>query len=612
MLNDLERLAFGLAVAALGLHLAVFAVGHWRLDPLGMGLVAGAFILGAIPGLRAMPWAAWRGLVTASVRGSAGHRFEALLWVLILGIALSALLQGLAPPNDYDSLMYHLSIPLYDVAKGWMEIAWGWHNRNFFPILVENLARFALVFSGTGAAQMMHGLLGLGAAMMTAALARRLGGGRKTALAAALMFLSVRVVVWEMATLEVEVAQALYCGGALLAYMLLRRQGGYGLACLFGLMLAGAFHVKYTSLLYAGAFAPIMLWDLFRRRMKIGPWLTGPLVTLAIFVPHLARNLAMTGNPLFPLLNPVFNKGGPAFMEDAREQYGVGRDLLSHLEAPWAFSVDPLRNFDGVILGAPYLLALVPFAFLGRRRARDVVPAVAVALGFYLGWFHLISQQVRFLAPLFPLLAGLAALGAASLWEEAGASRPLRLGLATLFLVLAATQSMFVGIYTVLRLPVALGLQSVETYLTTTPTMDGSHYLACKYLTERLQPGQRYLSMLQPHFATCPTTSAVIWLPGEEKAWMTGKLPTYSTAEFLAKLDEADIRYVIVQSRFENRRNADARAEMRTAVLSGDRIAKHIVPALDSVQPLFSDKFADVYDGVEIREALRRRLRAGG
>jgi len=609
VLSDLERLAFGFAAAGLGLHLAVFVVGHWRLDRLGMGLVALAFILAALPGLRAMPWTTWRHATVLLVSESRSRRFEALLWVVAVATGLSALLQGMAPPNDYDSLMYHLSIPLYDVAVGRMEIAWGWGDRNFFPILVENLARFALVFDGTGSAQMIQGLYGVAAALVAAAMARRMAGGRIAALLSAILFLASRVVVWEMATLEVEVAQAAYCGGALLSYMLLRRHGGWGLAVLFGLMLAGAFHTKYTSLLYAGAFAPIMAWDLLRRRVGLVNWLLGPLVALAGFLPHIARNIHHTGNPLFPLLENILHPGRPDIMGDLQSQYGVGRNLLSHLVAPWAFSVDPLRHFDGVILGAPYFLALVPFAFIGQGRVRNCAAVLTVLLGFYVAWFHLISQQVRFLVPVFPVLAAFAAQGAVVLWQSAGSSRSLRGGLAAVFLVLAATQAMFVGIYTALRLPVALGLQSVENYLTKTPTLDGSHYLACKFIADHLTPGQRYLSLLAPHFATCPPASAVIWLPGEERHLLTGApLPVYTPRELLAKLDETDIRYIIVQSRFESRRNDDARSIMSANDMVGHRIGEHLKPVLTGVKPLFSDKFADVYDGVAAREALRRHL----
>jgi hypothetical protein len=637
----LERLALGLCLGALLLHLAVFAVGHWRLDHLGMGLVAAVFTLAALPGLRAMPWTFWRGAGTAFLRGWRGHPFAILVAGLIIATALSALLQGMAPPNDYDSLMYHLSIPLYDVAAGRMEIAWGWGDRNFFPILVENLGRFALVFSGTGAAQMLQGVLGCVAAATAASLATRMNAGPVAAALAALIFLSIRVVVWEMASLEVEVAQAAFTGAALLAYMELRRSGRMGPALLFGAMLAGGYHTKYTSLLVAGAFAPIMLWDLYKRKIPLAPWIAGPAVSVVLFLPHVLRDLYFTGNPIFPLANPLFNPGAPELFGDLQSQYGVGRDLISHFVAPWAFSVDPLRHFDGVILGSPYLLALIPFAFIGAGRARNCAPAMTVVACFYIAWFHLISQQVRFLTPLFPMLSALAAIGAASLWrstESAGAGRfeagsprgsskelnparagrvggasdfrPLRAAMAACFLTLACTQAMFVGIYAMLRLPPALGLKSAEDYLTKTPTMDGSHYLSCRYVAEHLAPGQKYLSLLTPHFATCPPYSAVIRFKGEEWGFLRpDDLPPYTPGELLEKLDQEDIRLIIFQTRSESRRNDTAQPVISSVDLNHGRISSHLLPAMQAIGPVFSDKFTDVYDGVGIREFLRQSLK---
>lgn len=611
-LTQLERAALGFCLGALLLHLAVFAIGHWRLDVVSMGLIAGGLTLASLPGLRAMPWRQWWGAGLETCAQNRRRPFAVVLVALTCAVGLSSLLQGMAPPNDYDSLMYHLSIPLHDVALGRMEIAWGWHNRNFFPILIENLARFSIVLSGQGAAQMVHGLFGIAGAMLCGALARRVGGSILVAWAAGLFFLSIRTIVWEMATVQVEVAQAAYAVAALIVYMQLRETNRLGLALVFGLMIAGGLHVKYTSMLYAAAFAPIMAWDLFRRKVSPAPFLLGPAIAVVVCLPHVFRNLYHTGNPVFPLLNPLFNPGAPSFMEELRQQYGIGRDVFSHFIAPWAFSVDPMRHFDGMVLGGPYLLALAPFALFGLRRVPAVIPVVVVSAGFYVAWFHLISQQVRFLAPIFPALATFAAIGAAVLWRAAGASRPLRLGVAGCFLILGLTQAMFVGIYSALRLPSALGIQSDVDYLTRTPTMDGSHYLACRYVSEHLKPGERYLSLLAPHFSTCPPNSAVIWLPGDEKAWMTGEPPKRSAAEVLERLDAVDIRLVIVQTRFENRRNDDARPDQLTIDLSGHAVGAHLQDSLDEMTPLLSDRFADVYDGVEMRERLRRRIGAGG
>lgn len=608
-LSDAERLGLGFSAAALFLHLAVYAVGHWRLDLVSMTLLAAAFTLAAIPGLRAMPWVRWRDDGMAALRHD---RWTAILLAVTAAVLLSGLLQGMAPPNDYDSLMYHMSIPLRDVAVGRMEIAWNWQDRNFFPILVENLARFGLVFTGTGAAQMLHGLFAVATAVITGALVRRLGGSVAVAVLGALLFVSIRTIVWEMATVQVEVAQAAYCAGAALTYMVLRRHPDARLAIVFGLMIAGALHTKYTSLLYAAAFAPIMLWDLSRRRIPLGIWLIGPVVAALVFMPHVLRTLHFTGNPVFPLLNPLFNPGAPAFMEDLRQQYGIGRDVLSLVIAPWSLSVDPLRHFDGVVLGGPILLALAPFAWFGAGRVKDGAVAGVIALGFYLAWFYLISQQVRFLAPIFPMLSAFAALGAANIWQAARSYAGLRHTAVAGFAALALTQGMFVGIYSALRLPVALGLTSAEDYLTKTPTMDGSHYLSCKYIADTLAPGQKYLSLLAPHFSSCPTDKAVILLPGEETAWMSGPPPEPTAAHLLAQMEALDIRLIIVQPRFESRRNATAVSDLHAVDMSDHRLGRHLMPILSGMHPLFSDKFTDVYDGVQARQMLRTRLNLGG
>ena len=70
--------------------------------------------------------------------------------------------------------------------------------------------------------------------------------------------------------------------------------------------------------------------------------------------------------------------------------------------------------FDGMILGAPLLLALAPLLVFERDRLARWGPALSVALVYYVEWFYLVGQQVRFLLPAFPVFAAMVAAGVAA------------------------------------------------------------------------------------------------------------------------------------------------------------------------------------------------------
>jgi hypothetical protein len=216
---------------------------------------------------------------------------------------------------------------------------------------------------------------------------------------------------------------------------------------------------------------------------------------------------------------------------------------------------------------------------------------------------------VRFLLPVFPALSALAAIGAFTLWRAVRANVFLTGAFCLSAAALVINQAMFVGVYAAIRLPPAIGLMTPDSYHAATPTMAGAFYKTCTFIGDRLRPGERYLSLLKPHFYYCPLASAISWgvFDDEVKDWLDGKTPASLTLEdFLRRLEEARIRYVIVQTVYENRRNPTGQPELRSTELEHDRWGKFLVPVLKNLTPLVVDRFAAVYDGLEVIEALRR------
>lgn len=609
-LTDLERGLIAFGVGAIVFYLGIMAVGHWRLDRMSMSFLGVAFVSMSMPGLRSLPWRRMVAGIRDQTRNARRDWFLAVLWSIAIAIAGSSLLQGMAPPNDYDSLMYHLAVPAADIERGHIRPDWARAMPHiFFPALASNLVRFGLAAVGEPVAQMFSGIFGIVAAFAAGAMVLKTGFGIRTAVLAGLMFLAIRAVVWEMGTAEVDVVLAAYAVLALLIYLAWRKEGNAGLAILFGLAIGGAISTKYQGFLLALAFAPVMAWDAVRHPNRIGSLLLGPIASLIVLLPHLVRTWYYTGNPVFPLLNTVFDPTGVDFFADTRAQYGTGRDLVSVLRTPWDMFVLPGHYFDGFIFGAPYLLVFLPFgvaAFLRKTEGRVALAATGV---YYILWFYLVAQQIRFLFPVFPMLCATAAAGAATLWSFVQQNKPLKAAFAGIAAALALNQAMFVGVYTTLRLPPALGLVGPADYHARTPTMQGAFYATCTYIRRHLNPGERYLSLLASHFYYCPQTAAIArdLFDDETRSWLRGApLPKIDLATFVRRLEEAKIRFVIVQHRYESRRNPAARSELREIALGESRFGRFILPAVQSLTPLVSDSVSAVYDG----KAVIARLKA--
>jgi hypothetical protein len=609
-----ERLGFAFLVGCIPVSFSISLIGHWRLDGVSMAAVAGASLLLALPGLRALPWRGYVAALSEEATAAASDRWLALLWVGAVFIATSSLIQGLAPPNDYDSLMYHLAVPRYDVELGHMGIPWDRQLPHvLFPGFSANLSRLALVLADDGAAQMTHGLFGVVAALGSAMLVRRLGYGRHIALLASVLFFATRAVIWQMATVETDVTIAAYGIFAVLAYLAWQEGGSYSKGILFGLVIGAGILVKLHGFVIAVSFAPLIIFhiikDLRGPKRWVGTLWIGPLTALTIITPHLIKMTILTGNPLFPLFNLLFNPGKPNFFGGLGSLNGTGNGIVDLLTAPWNFSVLPMHYFDGMILGAPYLLVLCPLLLLdtGRRRW---LPVLSMAFVFYVIWFYMLSQQVRFLIQIAPMMTAVAAVGGAALWGRTKGLFLFRAPLVLVFAILAINQLMFVGAYAVIRLPAAFGLISDADFHEKTPNMGGAHFKTCTYIDENLKPGDRYFANFNWIFYYCPQVPAIANnLPGDNKWWLELKAPrAVSRQEFAAAMTVANPRYFLIARSYEKRRNLTGKTEIQKLKTSDTRFGPYLVPVLEELRPVSEGPYTAVYDGKEVIKLLRQQI----
>jgi 4-amino-4-deoxy-L-arabinose transferase-like glycosyltransferase len=403
--------------------------------------------------------------------------------LFLLLIFLLTLLAALAPPgdSDYDSLVYHLTIPkVYLREEGICPLPWLTHSN--FPFTLEMLYTVGLALQGTSLAKLFHWGCGWLIALALFGFARRWWGARAGWLGA-VIFAAIPLVIWQMTTAYIELGLAFYSFLALAAlarYLTDRARVGWlwaaALACGFALgvkMLGGV-----IFLFALGA----LLWSLRSASDKRKAFLytiTFTIIAAAVAAPWYLKSYLWTGNPVYPFFYELFD-GKWWSVQRAREYteaqavFGLGHGWRQFLLLPWNLTMRPqwffdqpemLRSFNiyVAVLG-PLLLALLPTLLLTGRVGGAGRLALWFALIFTGIWFVL-TQNLRYLLPVLPGLAACAGLAATRLLE--------RRGLLASAAVITLGLSFVVGLFPAAMMAapaarVALGMESQDVYLART------------------------------------------------------------------------------------------------------------------------------------------------
>ncbi|MBN07674.1 MAG: hypothetical protein CMM45_07575 [Rhodospirillaceae bacterium] len=615
-LNTGERLLLSFGVGSYAIYIGVSSVGYFRYDATSMWCVVAVLSVLAAPGWLKIPWLKIRNSISLEISAARTDKWNCVLWLSILSVSLTSLVQGLAPPNDYDSLLYHLSQPQYELEAGRLGIPWDRNVVNMFiPKLAGNFTRLSLASVGPGAAQVMMGTFGLIAAAAAGAIGYRIKKSRKVVLLTLLLFLSIRVVIWQMATVEVDVALAAYSTLCILCYLVWRKSQNAKYCFILGLLLGECILVKLYGFPVAAALGVVMLFDLLKRRIQFLPSATTAATAVLAASPHFIYTYILTGNPLFPAANQFFNPDKPTFFSYSvvsglaeKHSFGTGRGLYDLLSGPWHIFVSPMQYFDGMIFGSPAILVFCPLIILSAKYTKLLAPLLIFILSYYFFWFYVGSQQVRFLTPVFPALSLIATLGAVIVWEHAKSNYVHKKILIGLFATLILNQALFVVIYSLIRIPPAVGLVNEASYHEKTPTMDGAYYRTCTFIRTNLRDDGAYYSAVHPHSFYCPQKQVTyIYFSDEARWWLeTNSPPKMSIDEFIRRAESKNFRYFFFKHSVQNRRNKTARSIKTSYDTSGLRFGQFFVPAMNKLEPVISGPYTSVYDGPSFISELKK------
>jgi hypothetical protein len=392
------------------------------------------------------------------------------LWAAIISLVVLMGVMAAVPPVSRDALTHHLAVPkLYLQHGGMVEIPA--IEFSYYPMNLDLLYLLPLYFGNDILPKFIHFAFALATTGLIFGYLRR----RTTinlALAGALFFLSLPVIVKLSITVYVDLGLIFFTTWSLLSLLRWRETGFRVPELAIAAVACGlALGTKYNALpafLLLTFLVPVLYVRnqpqnaaASRKAVLWGACFAS--IALAVFFPWMIRNLIWTGNPIFPLYDGLFNPGGS----------GNGSSLgpwairkLVYGESWWETLLIPLRIFfqgqddlpqlfDGRL--NPLLLILPIFAFFPRMNRGKLSnkpegqgggPSPAPAangsgfsdggsstlkseklalLGFSVGYlliaFFTTDMRVRYISPIIPPLVILAVLGFQNLFEVAGGER---------------------------------------------------------------------------------------------------------------------------------------------------------------------------------------------
>ncbi|HUV38585.1 MAG TPA: glycosyltransferase family 39 protein, partial [Planctomycetota bacterium] len=430
------RLILGVGLGLGTIALATLALGSAGLiGPAASVLTLGAMFLVGIVELRD---------VGNFLRAKERPRFAPLSFVelaLVMALLVAFLfLLTLAfnVPTDYDACEYHLAAPARWFQLGRIDFITGNVFSNL-PMNCEMLYLFSMglcgeMMLGVHLSVVMNAMTALLAAGAVYALARKLFT-RPAALAATALFATMPWVLY-LTTVNVynEMLLTFYVTLAVLAFLEVTDDGAgvrwLVLSAVFAGLAAG---VKYTALAFLPVAGLVGALVVFRtpRRKALG--LVYVLVVLLVVAPWLVKNVACTGNPVYPFAWGVF--GGRDWSPEQAEKWIAAQEIAAGAERAGNLA---LAFWNRVVTNVFSSVPLAVFVVLGVvrwRRERAMWGLVALVALWTLFWYFFTHRVDRFWFPMMGVSAALAG-GGLELFRD----RRLRLVLAAVLVGALAWQ----------------------------------------------------------------------------------------------------------------------------------------------------------------------------
>ena len=352
-----------------------------------------------------------------------------LLLIIFLFIFVEFIL-ALTPPIARDALIHHLAIPkLWIIHGGFYDTPWAVYS--YYPMNLDLLYLIPLYFGNDITPNFIHLGFGIGTAVIIYYyLRKRLN--HVAGLLGGLIFISTPIIIRLSTVAYVDLGLVFFITASILALMRWRESEykQYKWLLIASVSMGLALGTKYNALV---AWFFLVLAVVFIHSRDIGnQWkavkygLIFFIISLVVFSPWLIKNIILTGNPLYPLFNGIFNSnasndGGTYSVASGYSHVGMFkiREML-YGESLWEILLIPVRiffqgqdnsarYFEGVL--NPILIIFVPFAFIKKDMKLEKMFFLFFSIFFILITFSLDEIRTRYILPVIPFLVILTVMG---------------------------------------------------------------------------------------------------------------------------------------------------------------------------------------------------------
>ncbi len=428
------------------------------------------------------------------------ERFNALnitLGVIIGGVILINLSGALAPSTSFDALVYHLAVPhIYIQHHRIISLPHNLYSN--FPLTGEMLYTLAMLLYNHILANLIHFSFGLLSMLALFSFSRKYFGQRTALLASGIFYTipyvaSLSTVALVDLTLTFFSILALY---SLINYFSDKRKQWLILSAL---NCGFALGTKYTAWLFLfaifilGLFFKSLLEDRERIGINLKRVLIFAAVALAVASPWYLKNIAFTGNPIYPFLYKIFGGrywnafNAQRWMSHLRGQ-GLGyTTLISYLKLPWSVTMEA-GSFGSGLIG-PLFLIFAPFLLFFKKFNKIIRYLIIYSLLYFIFWAF--SQQyIRSLIPGLPFLSLIVAYLIVDFLSSPGKRNISWIASFIIIIALAFNLIYVIKIHAFFSpLKVVFGLESREEYI----NRDFPPYSVMNYINQNLSPSSKVL-----------------------------------------------------------------------------------------------------------------------
>lgn len=389
--QPLEALTFGTAVG-----FSILATGI-----LGLGLAGVMYTPVVVAWIVGWGLASHRHIADLPALGSRAVAFlrreggpsipAALALVVFLVVAVFLIVMALAPPVDWDSLMYHLHVPAQFVQQ----------HRIFVPpdnlqvALVSLVHMLYVPFVATGVSagpSLLSAFMALLLGLAVFSFCARFFDGLSGSLSLALLWGTTTILLVAI-TARLDVTVSLYVFLAHYALLVALESKSRPFFYLAAVLLGCAVGVKYHALPYILALTPLVLWVAWSQtsnaKAAVKPVVVFAALGVAASLPWMIKNWILLGAPFYPLfadlvlepwLVPLFGSTTVPPSVDievfqALDRVRIPFNLRDAFFAPQRLTVEPEGVFYGLSMA---LLALPLWGLFVKNKTVNwlAIPAV--------------------------------------------------------------------------------------------------------------------------------------------------------------------------------------------------------------------------------------------